>query len=264
MSDLTERPTALVLAGTRGLGAASAAALAQAGHPVAICGRTKESVDAGLVTLRDHADTAPVTGLVADVSKPDDLRGAVDQTADELGEVGVLVANAGGPPAGGFFDVGPEDWERAYHLTLMSFVHAVRAVAPAMRTAGRGRIVLIGSSSVRKPIPNLVLSNAFRPALAGVVKDLAVTLAPEGVTVNMVSPGRIDTDRVRDLDGKQAEAKGLSVEEVRARAEQAIPAGRYGEPAELGALVAFLASEAAGYITGQSVLVDGGMVPTLP
>lgn len=254
-------PVALVLAGTRGLGAAAAASLADAGHPVAICGRSQESVDKALA---GYAGTAPTFGAAADVSREGDLTELVHAVTAELGPPSIVVANAGGPPTGGLFDTSPDDWTHAFHLTLLSVVTVVRLTVPAMRQQGFGRIVVIGSSSVRRPIPGLVLSNVFRPALNGLVKDLAVELAQDGVTVNLVSPGRIDTERVADLDARQATATGDTVEGVRARSIAQIPAGRYGRAEEIGAIVAFLASASAGYITGQSILVDGGLVPALP
>lgn len=252
---------ALVLAGSRGLGYGCAARLAAEGHAVAICGRSAEDVDAAASKL---AAQSRAIGVVADVSDPDQLRQAVEQVRAELGPVGVLVANAGGPPPGGFEDVSPESWDTAYQLTLMSFVRAVQEVLPDMRSLGGGRIVLIGSSSIRRPIPNLVLSNTFRPALNGLVKDLAVNLAGDKITVNVVAPGRIDTDRVRQLDTAAAERSGREVEAVRAGSEGSIPMGRYGRTEEFAALVGFLASADAGYITGQSILVDGGMTASLP
>lgn len=252
---------ALVLAGTRGLGRACARELAAAGHAVAVCGRRREDVDA---VAKELEQSGPALGLVGDVSRADELRAVVAETRRTLGPVEILVANAGGPPAGGFFDVALEDWDTAYRLTLMSVVVAVREVADEMRAGGWGRIALIGSSSVRRPLPDLVLSNVFRPGLAGLVKDLAVTLAPDGITVNMVSPGKIDTDRVRTLDEQRAGKQSVDPDEVRAATERGIPAGRYGSPAELGAVVGFLTSPQASYVTGQSILVDGGLVPTLP
>jgi 3-oxoacyl-[acyl-carrier protein] reductase len=252
---------AFVMAGTRGLGLASAAALAEQGHPVAVCGRTAGDVERAVERLEAHG---PAFGVVADVSDAAALAGAVDAVRDRLGPVGVLVANAGGPPPGDFFAATEADWDAAYQLTLMSVVRATHAVLPGMRAAGRGRIVVIGSSSARRPIPNIMLSNVFRPAIDGLVKDLAVTLGPIGVTVNMVAPGRIDTDRVRALDAAAAARRGLAAEDVRRDSESQIPMGRYGSPGELAACVAFLASRAASYITGQCILVDGGMVATLP
>jgi 3-oxoacyl-[acyl-carrier protein] reductase len=139
----------------------------------------------------------------------------------------------------------------------------MRLALPLMQAQHFGRIIVIGSSSVKQPIGGLVLSNAFRPALLGVVKTLAQEVAADGITVNIVAPGRIDTDRVRNLDQRRAQAEGVPVEQVRAASEKTIPARRYGEPSDLGALVGFLASEEAGYITGQSILVDGGMVSAL-
>ncbi len=252
---------ALVLAGTRGLGLASAEALAAQGHAVAVCGRTADDVESAAKLLGKHGGTL---GIVADVGDACQMQDAVDQVRAKLGRVRVLVGNAGGPPAGGFDDVSSEDWDFAYRLMLRSFIDAVTMVLPDMRAVGWGRVLVIGSSSIRRPLPRLVLSNTFRPALNGLVKDLAVTLAPERITVNVVAPGRIDTDRVRQLDAAAAERQELTIEQVRKASEGTIPMGRYGEPSELAALLAFLASEEAGYITGQSILVDGGLTASLP
>lgn len=252
---------ALVMAGSRGLGLACARELIARGDAVAICGRDRDGVVAATKELQQAGHAL---GLVGDVSRPDELRDVVRDVRRSLGPLAVLVANAGGPPAGGFFDVSSEDWDVAYRLTLQSFIAAVREVVPDMRAAGRGRIVLIGSSSVRRPIPNLVLSNTFRPALNGLVKDLAVTLAPDGITVNIVAAGRVDTERVRELDALSAVARSMTPEQVRADSQRLIPMGRYGRPEELAAMVGFLASPQASYITGQSILVDGGLVSALP
>ncbi|NYF97452.1 SDR family oxidoreductase [Janibacter cremeus] len=257
----TTRSTALVLAGSKGLGYGCASRLAEDGHDVALCARSAESAEAAASTLAAHTRSL---GVAADVSDPEQLHEAVERVRTELGPISVLVANAGGPPAGGFEALADESWETAYQLTLMSFVRCVREVLPDMRALGGGRIILIGSSSVRRPIPNLTLSNTFRPALNGLVKDLAIDLAADNVTVNVVAPGRVDTDRVRQLDLAGAERTGRTAEEVRAASEGSIPMGRYGRVEEFAALVGFLASEAASYVTGQTILVDGGLTASLP
>src|SRR5699024_7208855 len=130
-------------------------------------------------------------------------------------------------PAGKFATLSSEDWEKAYNLTLMSVIHSIHEVSPDMQGLGNGRVVVIGSSSIRRPIPNLSLSNTFRPALNGLIKDLSVEFAADGITVNMVAPGRIDTERVRQLDQTAAERKGCSVDEVRTNSQRNIPMGRY-------------------------------------
>jgi 3-oxoacyl-[acyl-carrier protein] reductase len=251
--------TALVLAGSRGLGFASARALAAAGLQIALCGRSAESLATAAAEL--GPDVLTVT---ADVASTADLERVFSSVDKRFGRLDVLVANAGGPPPGRFDQVGDDAWQSAFELTLMSAVRSMRLAVERMRPRGFGRILVIGSSSVRQPIDGLVLSNAFRPALAGVVKTLAAEVARDGITVNLVAPGRFDTDRVRELDERRASDRGQSYEDFRAASEKSISAGRYGRPEEVGSLVAFLASDDAAYLTGQSLLVDGGMVAALP
>lgn len=262
MTTSGESRVALVMAGTKGIGRGCADELARSGLRVAVCARSAGEVDRAVRELEALGTQA--VGATADVSDPRQLEGVFAAVDEAFGRLDVLVANAGGPPPGTFDALDDEAWDTGYQLTLMSAVRAIRHAVARMRRERYGRIVIIGSSSVRQPISGITLSNVYRPALAGLTKTLATELAPLGITVNMVSPGRIDTDRVRTLDERAAERAGTTVEEARAASEARIPAGRYGEPEEIGALVAFLASERAGYVTGQTPLVDGGMVPTLP
>lgn len=262
MSPKKSKRVALVLAGSRGLGLASAKALVDRGNRVAICGRSPEDVESAAKQLNSGVNDA--MGVVGDVGNPAQLDHVFERVRRKMGPISVLVANAGGPRAGAFGEVSLSDWDDAYRLTLRSFVQAVDCVLPDMRRTSWGRILLIGSSSIRRPLPRLVLSNTFRPALNGLVKDLAIRLAPERITVNVVAPGRIDTDRVRQLDALAAEREQQTVERVRERSEQAIPMGRYGETCEFGGILGFLAGDEASYITGQSILVDGGLTASLP
>lgn len=253
---------ALVMAGTEGIGRGAADAIAAQGAALVVCSRTPERVEQTVEALRDAG--AEASGVAVDVATPDGIAEVFAHVDEVHGRLDVLVSNAGGPPPGNFLDLDEEAWARGYELTFMSAVRSICAAVPRMRAAGAGRIVIIGSSSVRSPLPGLALSNAFRPALDGVVKTLAVELAGEGITVNMVAPGRIETARVRSIDARKAEAQGRAAEEIRADAEAQIPTGRYGTIAEIGAMVGFLTSPEASYVTGQCVLVDGGLVPTLP
>jgi 3-oxoacyl-[acyl-carrier protein] reductase len=257
-----ESQVALIMAGSKGLGRGCAEALMSSGFRIAICARGQEGVDDAVRELR--AKGGDVVGRAADVSRAEELGSVFDLVDEAFGRLDVLVVNAGGPKPGAFLVLGDDDWRAGFELTVMSAVMAIRAAVPRMMSSGYGRIIVLGSSSARMPIPNLALSNAFRPALVGLVKTLAAELAPEGITINMVCPGRVDTDRVRGLDQDRARREGLTQEQVRANSEQSIPIGHYGQSSDVGGLTAFLASKQAGYITGQCILVDGGMVLALP
>jgi 3-oxoacyl-[acyl-carrier protein] reductase len=245
---------ALVLGSTAGLGRASAEALAAEGAHVVVVGRRRELVDELAAALPSAA------GVVADLTEPGAPQRIAAAAREAFGRVDVLVLNGGGPPPGTADAFDADTAQAAVDLLLKQHVALVTELLPAMREAGWGRIVAIGSSGVQQPIPTLTASNVGRAALAAYLKTLAGAVAADGVTVNMVLPGRIDTDRVAQLDQAAAERTGRTREEARTSAEGTIPAGRYGRPAEFGAVVAFLAGEPAAFVTGEQVRVDGGLV----
>jgi 3-oxoacyl-[acyl-carrier protein] reductase len=245
---------AVVLGSTSGLGRASAEALAAEGAHVVVVGRRAELVDALASSLPS------ATGVVADLQEPDAPARVATAARKAYGRIDVLVLNGGGPKPGMAEELDVDDARGATDLLLAPHVAMVREALPAMREAGWGRIVAIGSSGVQQPIANLARSNVGRAALAAYLKSLAGNIARDGVTVNMVLPGRINTDRVTQLDQANAERAGSSVDEVRAASESSIPAGRYGEPREFASVVTFLASTHASYVTGEQVRCDGGLV----
>ncbi len=250
---------ALVAAASKGLGKAVAMELAGEGARVAICARGEDTLRATADEIGARAKSE-VLAVAADVTVAEDVEGLVAETLNYFGRIDVLVNNAGGPPAGYFLEFGDEDWQAAFELNLLSTVRLIRAVLPGMKQRRWGRIVNITSVAVKQPVDNLILSNAVRSGVVGLAKTLATQLAAEGITVNNVCPGYTLTDRVRGLAQAQAERDGLAYDEVLARFARDVPMGRLGQPEELAALVAFLASERAGYITGQSIAVDGGYV----
>jgi 3-oxoacyl-[acyl-carrier protein] reductase len=253
---------ALVAASSKGLGKACAQELAREGARVVICARDPEhlAAAAGEIASATGADVLPVE---ADLTDHAQVRNLVAQTLDLFGRIDVLVTNNGGPPAGHFDGFDDEAWLQAHQLTLMSAVRLIREVLPAMRAQKWGRIVNITSVSVKQPIDNLLLSNVYRPGVVGLAKTLSAQVAADGITINNVAPGYTRTDRVLDLARARAAGGEQTVEEVLTGTAADVPLGRMGQPDELAALVAFLASERAGYITGATIQVDGGYVRSL-
>ncbi|MBD0734716.1 SDR family oxidoreductase [Streptomyces sp. CBMA29] len=249
---------ALVLGSTGGLGAASAHALAAEGCAVAVCGRQEERV----LTMAAELPGAAV-GIPVDLTEPRAADTLVEAAQRHLGGVDILVLNGPGPRPGTAADLDPDTLTDILDPLLDVHVRLVRALLPAMRAAGWGRVVAIGSSGVAAPLPNLAASNVGRWALAAYLKTLAAEVAADGVTVNMVLPGRVATDRIARLDEAAAERSGTDVETVRDASRADIPARRYGSPEEFGDVVAFLASARASYVTGSAVRVDGGLVRAL-
>ena len=250
---------AAVAAASKGLGKASALELAREGCAVAICARDEAALTAAAQEIRD-ATGARVVSVAADMTKAEDITRFIETTKRELGDPLILVTNAGGPPAGFFDQFDDAAWERAFNLTLMSTVRLIRAALPGMRAAGWGRIVNITSITVKQPIDELLLSNAIRPGIIGLSRTLATQLAKDAITINSVAPGNTLTDRQIELAQVRAQREGRSIDEVIASSGASIPAGRVGQPEELAAVVAFLASARASYVTGSTIAVDGGAV----
>ena len=242
---------ALVTGSTSGLGLASAKALAAEGASVVLCGRREE-------LARDEASKLPsAIGLGADITDPAAPQRLVDATLEAFGRLDVLVGSTGGPTPGTAADVGADAYDDALALLVKPMVRLVHLALPEMQKNSWGRIVFVTSSAVREPIPMLVLSNSVRMAVHGFAKSLAKQVAGDGITVNCVMPGHITTDRTMQLARATAEASGRSIDEVQAETARRIPAGRSGDPAEFGAVVAFLCSEKASYVNGASIPVDG-------
>ena len=253
---------AIVAASSRGLGRATAQALADEGADVAITARHQIELDRAAREIAASSGRR-VLPVVADLAIAGDTARLVQTVLDAYGRVDILVSNAGGPPPGSAQDVAEDEWRAAYELTLMSAVRLIQGVLPGMRERGWGRIINITSVSVKQPLPDLVLSNAIRAGVVGYAKTLANEVADKGITVNNVCPGYTLTDRVRALAEARAAAEGIGISEALAAWESAIPARRLGRPEELAALVAFLASEQAAYITGTTIQVDGGFIAGL-
>ena len=250
--------TAIVMASSAGLGKAIAAEFAKEGANVMLFSSTQEKLQAA------QADIKALTGVepsftVGDITKPEDIRRLVQNTVETYGSIYALVNNTGGPPAGTFDNFGDDVWQKAYELTLLSYIRAIREVLPHMRKNGGGRILNSTSSAVKQVLENLILSNTFRMGVVGLSKTLSQELGKDNILVNVIGPGRIGTARIAYLDGVRAEKTGLSAAQIMEETQKTIPLGRYGYPEEYGKLSVFLCSEANTYITGQTILVDGGM-----
>lgn len=252
-----EGRSALVLAGTSGLGLGAATALAREGADVAVCSRTQAKVERTTAELR-RVGQGTITGIQADITDADDVERAVDAAVDATGRLDVLVASTGGVPPGGLADLDPDDWQGAFDLLVMSLVHALEAARPHLEADGGGAVVAITSTSVQEVLDDLALSNAVRRSVIGLVKTAARELAP-AVRVNAVMPGPHATARIDELVEAAVE-RGDQPDEAAARAAwvEDVPLGRMGDPVELGDVVTFLASERASYVTGAYLPVDGG------
>jgi 3-oxoacyl-[acyl-carrier protein] reductase len=258
--ELRER-TALVLGGGGGLGSATATALAREGARVAIADVDANALEATRTAITSAGGTALSTAW--DLSDLDAIEANVDAIEDQLGPVEVLVNITGGPPPTPVSGQDPELWAASFRSMVLSVVKITDRVLPSMRERGWGRIVTSVSSGVISPIPNLGLSNSLRSSLVGWSKTLAAEVARDGVTANLVVPGRIATQRIRFLDERRASREGRPVEEIVGESVASIPAGRYGDPAEYADAITFLASARAAYITGATLRVDGGYISSI-
>jgi 3-oxoacyl-[acyl-carrier protein] reductase len=253
--------TALVLAGGGGLGRAIAGALAAEGAKIAVAGIGAKSIagtEAALAAIGGKS-----IGLIWDLSDLAQIDGHISKIERELGPVDILVNNTGGPPPTTASGQDPALWTKHFQAMVLSVIAITDRVLPNMRARHWGRVITSTSSGVVSPIPNLALSNTLRLSLVGWSKTLAREVAKDGITANIILPGRIATDRLEFLDEAKAKREGRSVEDVLAESTASIPLGRYGKPEEYGAVVAFLASERAAYVTGAIIRVDGGMIASI-
>ncbi|PJN86966.1 SDR family oxidoreductase [Bacillus sp. mrc49] len=256
-----EQKNALILASSQGLGKAIAEELVKEGANVMLASRDENKLAAVQKEL-SLLGTGKVAYVATDITDGEAIKRLVNQTALEFGGIDILINNAGGPPGGSFTDFNDEEWQQSFELNLLSFIRTIRESLPHLKKQG-GKIVNIASSSIKEPIPGLILSNTFRTAIVGLSKTLASELAPDGILINTVGPGRIATDRIQHLDKMNADKLGLTQEKITEQSIGKIPLGRYGEPEEFAKFVTFLVSGANTYLTGQSYLVDGGMVKSI-
>ena len=250
---------AMVGGASKGLGYAVARALAADGARVSIASRNRQAIEAAAERIAQETGTE-VLATAADLASPDAIAGWHRATLDRHGGIDLLFTNAGGPPAGRVLDFDDAAWQRAFELLVLGVVRQVRLVVPSMLARGGGAILMSTSSAVKEPIANIALSNVLRASVAALAKTLALELAVSRIRVNQIVPARIGTDRVQEIDAINAKKADISAEEQQRRSAATIPMGRYGEPDEFGRVAAFLLSDAAAYVTGASVQVDGGLV----
>lgn len=252
--------TIAVMAASQGLGRAAASVLAREGANLVLCARRADVLDRTVGEIRAAHPKSKIEGVVADVSQSGDVARFIDAAAKAGGGVlDGLVCNSGGPPPRDFAGLTDADWSSAFELLVLSHVRALRHAVPHMKKRG-GAVVHITSTSVKQPIPSLILSNSLRLSVVGMAKTLSGQLGVHGIRINCVSPGSYETDRIHEVVEADAKAKGVPVEAARHEREKEIPLGRMGKPEELGEVIAFLLSPRASYLTGATISVDGGLV----
>jgi 3-oxoacyl-[acyl-carrier protein] reductase len=254
---LTDK-VAMVAGASRGLGFAVARALAREGARVSLASRDERAIQEAARRIGGDVLAVPV-----DVKSADAIQRWTSATEQKYGGVDLLFTNSGGPPAGPAISFDDGAWQEAAELLLFSALRMVRCVVPLMQARGGGAILMSTSASVKEPIPNLGLSTVLRASVSALAKTLALELAPSNIRVNQIIPGRVDTDRVRQLDQINGTRQGISSEQAKQKSMTAIPMGRYGEPEEYGTVGAFLLSDAARYMTGATVQVDGGLIKSV-
>ncbi len=250
--------TAIVLGASKGIGRGIAEALAAEGVSVAIIARTQDTIDRTVAEIKARHQSA--IGFAADLADWVSFERAVNAARRQLGPIDILVNNSGGPPPSGVSGVKPEVWEAQFHAMVLPLFRVTDMLLPDMRARKWGRILTVASYSVIEPIPAIGISNTLRSAIVGWSKTLSLEVGRDGITVNMLLPGVIATDRSLQLSRATAERQKISIEEAAQRTAQAIPVGRLGTPEEFGAIAAFLASPHAAYITGSLIRIDGGLV----
>jgi 3-oxoacyl-[acyl-carrier protein] reductase len=250
--------TALVTAASRGLGYATARVLAQEGANIALCARSVTNLQEATQRLTEETGAA-VMPVIADVSRASDIRHMTEKVLARFGRIDALFINAGGPKPGRFLDLFPEDWDAGIELTIQSAIRLAQAIVPVMRAQGGGSILANTSVTVRHPLDGLTISNSLRAAVIGLVKTLSIELGPDNIRVNAIAPGWTRTERVDEILRARAEHNITTLEEEAAKITPEVPLRRMADPIEFGRVAAFLLSPAASYVTGVTMVVDGGM-----
>lgn len=253
----------LVTAGSKGLGKAIAMEYVKEGANVLIASRTEENLQDAAHEIKEMTGKSHIAYTICDMKNKEDITHMIHKLLAWTNRIDILVNNAGGPPGGSFMEMEDADWYHAFELNLLSFIRTIREAVPHMEKRGCGHIVNLASSSIQAPIDGLVLSNTMRPGILGLSKSLSQELAGKNILVNTVGPGKIETDRIKELNEKNAEKTNQSAETIEQQTQQAIPMERLGTPEEFAKMVVFLGSDANTYITGQSLVIDGGLIKAL-